>query len=100
VFVSLNKKVKKMAYNKTELSHALKQDLGYDYIEIEFILEEQTQSPKVEEKQKAEEKYVLGPVISRKELRKDRRSRQKGYIDFISPSHSNVFAPAERRISG
>ncbi len=87
-----------MAYNKQELSHALKQDLGYDYIEIEFILEEQTQSPKVEEKPK--EKYVLGPVLSRKELRIDRKSRQKGYIDFISPSHANVFAPAERRISG
>ncbi len=49
-----------MAYNKQELSDALKQDLGYDYIEIEFILEEQTQSPKVEEKPK--EKYVLGPA--------------------------------------
>ena len=87
-----------MAYNKSELSHVLKQDLGYDYIEIEFILEEQTPSPKVEVKPK--EKYVLGPVLSRKEKRIDRKSRQKGYIDFDSPSHLNVFAPAERRMSG
>jgi hypothetical protein len=86
-----------MAYNKPELDHALKQDLGYDYIEIEFILEEKTTSPKVEEK--AKEKYVLGPVISRKELRNDRKKRQKSFIDFENSSHSNVFAPAERRIS-
>ncbi len=83
-----------MAYNKHELSHVLKQDLGYDYIEIEFILED-TESPKVEEKPK--QKYVLAPLVSRKEKRRDRKSRQKSSVKFIRPVSN--FSVAQSRIS-
>ena len=88
-----------MAYDKnSELSPVFKQELGYEYIELEFILEQPKESPKVEEK--PIEDYALGPRITRKELRKDRRKRQKSFIKFESPTHSNVYAPAQRRISG
>ncbi len=85
-----------MAYPKSqELSHELKQDLGYDYIEVEFILEKTKESPKVEEQPKLKE-YVLSPVISRKELRQDRRKRQKSFIKFERPV--SVFSIADSRI--
>ena len=90
-----------MAYEKNqELSHVLKQELGYDYIELEFVfLEEKAkESPKVETKESDIKDYALGPKIPRKELRKDRRSRQKSFIKFESPYHSNVNTPAERRM--
>jgi hypothetical protein len=89
-----------MAYDKNQdLSHVFKQELGYDYIELEFILEEKTkESPKVEIKESEITDYALGPKISRKELRQDRRKRQKSFIKFDLPYHSNVMAPSERRM--
>jgi len=85
-----------MPYQK--LVNPVIQDLGYEYIEIEFILDSQNQkkSPEVEEQPKYE-KYVLSAPISRKELWKDRKMREKSSIKFNRPV--STFSVAERRIS-
>ena len=77
---------------------ALKQDLGYDYIEIEYILQD-SKDLKIE-KQKQHEKqkiYGLSAKISRKELRKDRKKRQKSWIEINR--HISEDSIAESRIS-
>ena len=53
----------------------------YEYIEIEFILQDIKEKikPKQERKTKI---YEMGPNVSRKERIKDRRSRQKSWIEF------------------
>jgi hypothetical protein len=86
-----------MAYEKNQVSPVFNQELGYDYIELEFILEKPKESPKVESKESEIESYALGPKISRKELRQDRKRRQKSFIKFESSYQSNVLAPSERR---
>ena len=76
-----------MAYKPSVLSNVLKQDLGSDIIEIEFVLEDQLESPKVEKKPE-KTVYKLSAPVSRKSLRKDRKSRQKSHISFERPVSS------------
>ena len=84
-----------MAYDKNvSLYNQLKQDLGSGIIEVEFVLEDQ--APKVEEKPK-KTIYKLSAPVSRKSLRKDRKSRKKSHISFERPVSS--FSVAESRMT-
>ena len=61
-------------------------ELGYDYVEVEFLLQEVEQAPKKEEKkQEVSKKYELGPKLSLRELWKDRRQRQKSWFVVNRP---------------
>ena len=83
---------------KQKAQEALKQGLGYDYIEIEYILQESDKSK--EKRQNQQEKlegYALSAKISRKELRKDRRKRQKSWIEINHPIRED--SVSESRIS-
>ena len=84
-----------MAYHNQKLSHPLKQELGFEYIEIEFVQEEKEVLP-VEEKPKSTV-YKLSAPISKKALRKDRKSRRKSSIQFNRPVSN--FSVAQSRIS-
>ena len=84
-----------MAYEQFKtVSNVLDQELGYEYVEVEFLLEEVKVQKQEEEKEKSKV-YVLSPKLSRKELRKDRRSRQKKYLKDREPS---VYEVAEYRL--
>jgi hypothetical protein len=87
--------VKKMAYQKLVYS-SFRQ--GLEFKEIEFVaavaLEQKKVSP-VEEKPKSTV-YKLSAPISRKDLRKDRKARQKSFIQFEQPV--SPFSVAKRRI--
>ena len=68
----------------------------HDYVEIEFIIQDVKEKLRPEHEKK-KPTYVLGPKISRKELRKNRRSRQKSWIEVNRSEYE--FSIAEWRIS-
>ena len=73
-------------------------ELGYDYVEVEFLLQKVEQSPKEEENnQELSRKYELGPKLSLRELWKDRRQRQKAWLVVNHPVREE--SVMERRYS-
>jgi hypothetical protein len=69
--------------NQEQIIQELKKDLiqvVYDYIDIEFIIQEIKEKIGPEEDEK-KQIYEMGPKISRKKRRKDRKSRQKSWIE-------------------
>ncbi len=73
-------------HQEQKVKQHLEFELGYDYVEVEFLLQEVEKSPKVEEKkQKLSEKYELSPKVSFRELWKDRRQRQKSWVVVNHP---------------
>ena len=85
-----------MTYQHQKMSNAIKQDLGVDYLEIEFILVDEEKSPKVDTKPN-HETYELSAPISRKDMRKDRKSRRNSFVNFNRPVSN--FSVAQSRIS-
>ena len=71
-------------------------EVMHEYVEIEFIIQDVKE--KIRTKQDENKQiYEMGPKISRKEQRQDRRSRQKSWIE-VNRSESE-FSIAEWRIS-
>ena len=81
-----------------KIKKELNKDLGYDYIEIEFILQGEEGSQESNQQYQEQHKgYALGAKLSRKERRKDRRKRQKSWIEI---NHRiDEYSIAESRIS-
>ncbi|MHA1110779.1 MAG: hypothetical protein ACTSRE_06725 [Promethearchaeota archaeon] len=79
-----------------KINNLSNKELGYDYIEIEYILEEK-KGLKKESEQDGKKQYALSSKISRKELRKDRRSRQKSWIEI--KHKESEYSIADWRIS-